>query len=75
VYAFGEVHTAYTPPSILHMNVEPASVEVKVNVAEVEFVGLTGDAVIVVFGGVTSTIQVYEAGVRSTFPAGSLALK
>ena len=43
------------------------------NVAVVWFVGLFGLVRIVVSGATVSTIQVCEAGVGSTFPAGSTA--
>jgi hypothetical protein len=51
----------------------PPSVDVKLKLAAVEFVGLGGLAVIEVSGGAMSIVHVYEAGVASVFPAGSVA--
>jgi hypothetical protein len=67
------VQVANASASSLHWNVEPASVEVKLKLAVVWFVGFAGPAVIVVFGAVRSTVQVCCAGEPSTFPAGSVA--
>jgi hypothetical protein len=74
VYVLGLVQEANAPASSLHSNVLPASEEVKLKVALVWLVGLVGAEVIVVSGGVASTVHVYVAGVGSTFPAGSVAL-
>ena len=54
----GVVQTAKAPPSSLHSKVEFASVEVKAKVAAVLFVGLAGLLLIVVSGGMLSTVQV-----------------
>jgi hypothetical protein len=47
---------------------------VKEKEALVELVTAGGLAVMVVFGAPVSTVQVYVAGVASTFPAVSIAL-
>ena len=60
-------------PSSLHSKVDPASVDVKLKLAEVEFVGSAGPAVIVVSGADRSIVHVWLAGVPSVFPAGSVA--
>ncbi len=60
-------------PSRLHSKLEPASVDVKLKLAEVEFVAAGGADVIVVSGAVRSTVHVWLAGVASVFPAGSVA--
>jgi hypothetical protein len=57
----------------LHSKLEPASVEVKLKLADVEFVGFAGPDVIVVSGAVRSIVHVWLAGVASVFPAGSVA--
>jgi hypothetical protein len=49
------------------------SLDVNVNVAVVKDVGLLGPLETAVSGGVASTVQVNDAGVRSTLPAGSFA--
>ena len=74
VYDLGEVQLAKAAPSRLHWNVEPVSVEVKERDALVELAGLDGDAVIVVFGAVVSTVHVAVAGLGSTWPSGPVAL-
>jgi hypothetical protein len=52
------VQAEYSPPMPSeHWNVEFASVDVKLKVAAVLFVGLAGFAVIVVLGGVISTVH------------------
>lgn len=58
---------------MLHWNVEPASVEVKVNVETLELLFAGGPLVMVVSGRTVSMVHVYEAGVASTLPAGSMA--
>jgi hypothetical protein len=73
-YARGLVQLAKPPPSSWHWKVLPASVDVKLNVADVELLGFGGLAVIVVFAAVRSTVQVTLAGVGSLLPAGSVAL-
>jgi len=72
-YPFGEVHAEYAPPSSLHSNVEPASVEVNANVAVVELTVPLGPLVIDVFGAVRSIVHVRVAGVASTLPVESFA--
>ena len=67
------MHELNPPPSSAHSKVDPDSVAVKAKLAAAEELGLLGDAVMVVFGAVVSTVHVYEAGVASTFPAGSVA--
>ena len=55
-----------------HSNRAPASLAANVNVADVAVVGLAGPEVIVVFGGVVSTIvQLHDA--EPTLPAASVA--
>jgi hypothetical protein len=73
VYAFGLVHAVKAAPSRLQANVEPASVDVKLKLGAVELLGFAGLEVIVVSGGVVSIVHVKLAGVRSVFPAGSVA--
>src|SRR4051812_50216516 len=63
--ANGDVHAPNDPASSLHSNVEFASDEVNANDG--------GPIVIVVSGGVVSTVNVRVAGVESTFPAASIA--
>lgn len=71
----GDEHGEYAAPSTLHWKVDPASLEVNANVA----VGVVivdpsaGPEVIVVSGGVASTVNVRVAGVGSGLPAGSVA--
>jgi hypothetical protein len=48
-------------------------VAVNEKLAAADALGLLGDEVMVVFGAAVSTVQVYEAGVASVFPAGSVA--
>ena len=67
------MQAAKAAPSSLHSKLEPASVEVKLKLAEVEFVGSEGPTVIVVSGAVRSTVHGWLAGVASVFPAGSVA--
>jgi hypothetical protein len=54
LYVRGEVQAAKGAVSSEHWNVEPDSLAVKVNVAEVLLVGLAGRSPIVVSGGVVS---------------------
>jgi hypothetical protein len=58
---------------MLHANVEPASVDVKLKLAEVTFVGLAGLTVMEVSGAARSIVQVKLASVGSTLPDGSVA--
>jgi hypothetical protein len=57
VYDMGVVQDEYALPSIEHWNVAFVSAEVKLKDAVVLFVGFEGLAVIVVFGGVRSTVH------------------
>jgi len=68
-----EVQAANAAPSRRHSKVDPASVDVKLKLAEVAFVGFAGVAVIVVLGAARSIVHVYVAGVASVLPAGSMA--
>ena len=52
---------------------DPVSLEVKLKLAEVEFVAEGGADVIVVSGGTSSMTQAWLAGVGSVLPAGSVA--
>ena len=71
-YVFGLVHAVAVPPSSLQVNVEPVFELVKLKVAEVRFVGLSGCAVIVTVGGVVSIVQF--AVTLPVLPAGSVAV-
>ena len=73
VYVAGEEQAAKVPGPSLHSNVEPDSLEVKLSVAEVEFVGSAGPEPIVVFGAVVSIVHVFVAGEASALPAWSTA--
>src|SRR3954465_7462052 len=55
---FGPAHGAYAALSSLHSNVAAGSVELNSKVAVVEVVEVVGWDVIVVCGGVRSTVQV-----------------
>src|SRR5918999_1694223 len=74
----GEAHGASSAPSSEHMYETPVWSEVQLNVARVLVVVVTPSAfdgtlaVIVVSAG-PSTVQVYDSGVPSKFPAGSIA--
>ena len=72
-YVAGLVQDVKVPPSRLHWNVDPASLEVKVKAAPVLLLGLGGPEVTVVSGGVRSITHERLAAVASTFPAGSMA--
>jgi hypothetical protein len=71
-YVFGLVQLAAAPPSIVQLNVLPASVEVKEKLALALFVGFVGLVVIVVFGAVVSTVKATDD--EPTFVAASVAL-
>ena len=60
------------PPSRRHSNVEPPSLAVKEKLGSPELVGSFGCAVIVVFGGVVSIVNVRLDGL-SLFAAASTA--
>jgi hypothetical protein len=72
-YVFGLVQLAAAPPSIVQLNVLPASVEVKEKLAFELLLGLVGFAVIVVFGATVSIDHVKAAGDASVLPAASVA--
>jgi hypothetical protein len=77
------VQAAHAALSSLHSKLEPLSLEEKAKLAAVEVVLAAGPLVIEVCGGVVSpgggvttsfsTVQLSEAGVVSTFLAGSIA--
>ena len=69
----GELHEPQAPPSTRHANVEPVSVAVNENVGVLSVVVPVGPAVIVVSGGVVSTVNDRLAGVGSVLPAASVA--
>ena len=79
----GEVQIPQPALSRLHSKLEPASLEEKVRVAEVDVVVAAGPPLTEVCGGVvsgggggpinSSTVQVPTAGVVSTFSAVSIA--
>jgi hypothetical protein len=68
----GLVQPANAAPSRRHWNVLPSSDDVKLKLTLAED-GSEGFTVMIVSGGVTSTIQVRAAGVASVFPAPSIA--
>ena len=72
VNAVPDVHAANVPPSREHWNVEPALSLEKANTVEVAFVNAAGLVVMVVLGGVPSTVQVRVAA-APTLPAASVA--
>src|SRR4051812_39980340 len=63
----GEVQAAQAAASSLHWNVDPASSDVKVNVADTALIEEAGPEVIVVFGAVVST----TTGFGNALPPGS----
>ena len=69
----GLEHEDQLPPSIRHSNVEPLSEELKLKLGVVSLEGSPGCVSIVVLGAVRSTLQVWDAGDESVFPAGSVA--
>jgi hypothetical protein len=59
LYVFGVAQATYAPPSRLHSNVEPVSVEPTSNVGEAELLGFAGFVgPMDVSGGTVSTVQV-----------------
>jgi hypothetical protein len=72
VYVRGLVHGANTVVSSRHSNVDPGSLALKPNVADVAVVELAGPDVIVVFGGVRSA-TVHAHSVEPALPAASVA--
>ena len=73
VSARGAEHGSKPAASSAHSNLDPVSLELKVNVALVLDVPAGGAVVIVVSGAVRSMVKVMLAGVASTFPAVSVA--
>jgi hypothetical protein len=73
VYSCGLAQGAKAASSRAHWKLEPASLEVKPKLALVLVVDVGGAAVMVVFGGVVSTVHVWLAAVASVLPAGSVA--
>src|SRR5207247_9446801 len=69
----GEVQAVNEAASSLHWNVEPASVELKANVADVEETVPDGPEVIVVSGGTVATVTVTAFEAWEVFPAASVA--
>jgi len=69
----GLEHADHAPSSTRQANVEPASLAEKVNVGVASFVRPDGPLSMVVFGAAVSTVKLCDAGVASTFPAGSVA--
>src|SRR5215210_4134395 len=69
----GVEHEPHAPPSTRHSNVESAWLAEKANVGVESLVGPDGPLSMVVFGAAVSTVKPREAGVGSTFPAGSVA--
>ena len=67
------MHPAAVAESSAQLNVEPALLELKDNVAVVWFVRAGGAAVMVRTGAVRSIVQVKEAGL-DTLPVGSVAV-
>jgi len=72
-YVNGDEQPENAAPSRLQAKLEPLSLEVNVKVALVTFVGFAGADPILVSGALVSIVHVYEAGVGSVFPAGSVA--
>ena len=70
---FADVHDVHAPPSTRHSNVEPAWLDENANVGVASPVRPDGPLSIVVCGATVSTVKPREAGVASTFPAGSVA--
>src|SRR5262249_4727401 len=69
----GLVQVAQPPPSMRHSNVEPGSLELKAKVGVGSLSSAGGAESMLVFGAVTSTVQVLDAGVPSVLPAKSVA--
>src|SRR5215207_4642100 len=70
----GEAQATQAPASTLHWNVEPAWPAVNANVGVASRVGPDGPEVMVVCGGVASTVTVRVAGVGSAFCAGESSI-
>ena len=69
----GLVHDVQLPASTRHSKLEPLSEELNVKLGVVSLEGSAGFELIVVFGAVRSTVQVWLAGVASVLPAVSVA--
>ena len=69
----GVEHEPHAPPSTRHSNVEPTWSAENSNVGVTSLVGPEGPLSIVVCGAAVSTVNAHDAGVESTFPAGSVA--
>ena len=69
----GLEHVAQAPASTRHSNVEPGSLAENSKVGASSLDGSAGTSSSVVFGAAVSTVQVWEAGVASVRPAGSVA--
>jgi hypothetical protein len=72
VYCLGDSQLEKAPVSSAHSNVAPGSAENSKR-AVVSVVSAGGPDPIVVSGAVRSTVQLWLAGLRSTFPARSVA--
>ena len=70
---WAEVQETQASLSVRHSKVEPAWSDENVNVGVGSFVGPEGPLSIVVSGVAVSTVNARDAGVGSTFPAGSVA--
>ena len=71
-YDVGDEHTVKAPPSRLHADPETGSLVVNSKVAEALLLVASGRRVIVVFGGIVSTVHCQIVG-RPTFPSESVA--
>jgi hypothetical protein len=69
----GEEQVVNAPVSTEHWNVDGVSLDVNANVGVESFVGPLGPELMVVSGGVVSTVIERVAGVGSMFPAASTA--
>ena len=69
----GDEQAVNVPPLREHSKVAPASLELKVNVAEFDATLPFGPLLMVVSGTTVSIVHVRKAGVASTFKAASLA--
>ena len=73
VYVWPLAQALKAAPSSRHWKLLPVSLDVKLKLALVWFVGDGGAEVIVVCGGVVSIVHVWLAGEASVFPAPSIA--
>src|SRR5688572_8127929 len=72
-YSLGEVQGSHAPFMCRHRNVEPASVERNLNVARRALVEAAGRAVMIVFGGVTSSATSMDLSAFSRPPVDMVA--